>query len=122
MRFMVAHGHTFFWQRLDGLLGVLEREPVDQVDLGADRPVGPGRRPAHLLDDELGRAGEIGASHDVERALGMDQHLDCGIGRARLLDLLHRELGVHGADPRHRMTRVSGRKPRALTRSRSSAR
>ena len=77
---------------------MLEPEPVHEIDLGPDRPVGPGRRLPHLLDDELGRAHKVGVLDHVEGALGMDQDLDPGVLGARLVDLPAGELGVHRAE------------------------
>ena len=48
----------------------LVREAVDQMNLGGRRPIPipPGCLRTRL-DDELGRAADVGGLHDVERAL-----------------------------------------------------
>ena len=54
--------------------GVFVSQTVDQVYLGADRPLGPNRRLSHTLDDVFGGPDGIGSLNDVETALRMGYH------------------------------------------------
>ncbi len=63
------------------LSGILMLQPVDQIDLGADRPGRSRGRRRDRVDDELGRAIAIGRLDDLEPALRMDDHVDVRVGR-----------------------------------------
>ena len=60
------------------------REPIDEVDLGADGPdaIRPGSF-LHRLDDVFGRAAVVGRLHDVERHFGMHDDADARDAAAR---------------------------------------
>ena len=56
----------------DPLVGLLAFQPVDEVQLGADRPGRAGRRGADRPNDELGGTNQISLVDDVLRAFGMN--------------------------------------------------
>ncbi len=62
----------------DVLVRVQVGQPLDQVELGADRPARPGGRGLDRLDDELGRADQVGLEDHLVLALGVHQDLDVG--------------------------------------------
>ena len=81
----------------DRLVGVGVGEALDEVELGADRPDGAGLGGLDGLDDELGRADQVGLEHDLVRALGVDEDVDAGVLRAQLVDDVLGEAAVHRA-------------------------
>ncbi len=81
----------------DLLVGVGGGQPLHEVELGTDRPVRAGRRRLDGLDDELGRADEVGLEHHLVGALGVHQDLDVGVLGPELVDDVDREATVHGA-------------------------
>ena len=63
---------------------MLGGQAVDHVDLGADRPLDPGGRRRDRLEDELGRAVEIGRLHHLAPAFRVDDDLDARVIAPRL--------------------------------------
>src|SRR5258708_7431283 len=72
-------------------------EAIDEVDFGADGPLGARGRSLDGFDDALGRADLIGGLRDFETAFGMRNDANAGMPAANALDLLRREALVHGA-------------------------
>src|SRR5229473_1038407 len=71
-------------------------EAIDEVDFGADGPLGACGRSLDGFDDALGGADRIGGLRDFEAAFGMRDDANAGMLAADTLDLLRREALVHG--------------------------
>ena len=80
-------GADHWVQAEDGVLRVLGGEPVDHVDLGADRERGGLGGGCNGLPDEVGGTGGIGGVNHLHGALGVHDHIDAGEIGAGLLDL-----------------------------------
>ena len=78
IRYMVAHMQTIGDRKWIGLVGIFLGQAIDQVELGADAPGRAGGGWRDGLDDELGRADEVGGVDDLHHAFGMDQDLAVG--------------------------------------------
>jgi excinuclease ABC subunit C len=74
-------------ERDDLSIGVLGREPVDEVDLGPDRDRSPARRVGDGLDDVVRRADEIGHLDDLVGALRVHDHEAVWVLGSEPLDL-----------------------------------
>ena len=85
---MVAHMQTMGERKWMRLIGVFLSETIDEVQLGADAPGRPGGRFVDGLDDELGRADQVGCVDDLHHAFGMDQDLAVGKSAPKLLDVI----------------------------------
>src|SRR5712692_7823848 len=72
-------------------------EAIDEVDFGANGPLGACGRSLDGFDDALGRADLIGGLRNFETAFGMRNDANAGMLAADALDLLRREALVHGA-------------------------
>src|SRR5512133_1602516 len=66
----------------DLAVGMIMREPLDQVELGADRPLGSRLGLLDGFDDELGRADQVRLQHHLVLTLRMYQHVDAWNARA----------------------------------------
>ena len=69
------------------------------MQLGPDRPLRAARRLGDRLEDELGRADEVGRVDHRHHAFGVDQHLDPGVLPAELGDVRRLEHLVDRAMP-----------------------
>ena len=76
---------------------MLVLQPVDQMNLGADRPLAARRGGLDLLDDVGGAAGHVGLLHDLPLALGVDDHLHVRVVPPHVVDVLGAEQGVDRA-------------------------
>src|SRR5258708_4544343 len=84
-------------ERNDFVVPQFLAEAIDEVDFGADGPLGACGRSLDGFDDALGRADLIGGLRDFETAFGMRNDANAGMLAANALDLLRREALVHGA-------------------------
>src|SRR5207253_3131382 len=72
----------------DGAIGRhLRRKPVDEMNLGRNGPDRALWTVPHGLDDEFGRAAQIGSLHDLKSAFRMGDDLARRIPFAERLDL-----------------------------------
>ena len=88
IRYMVAHMQTIGERKWICLVGVFLSQAIDQVELGADAPGRAGGGLFDGLDDEFGRADEVGGVDDLHHAFGMDEDLAAGEPLAEVLDVL----------------------------------
>src|SRR5688500_6651401 len=79
------------------LVRVPRGQTADEVDLGADRPLGARGRLLDGLDDELGRAVQVALLDDLALALRVDEHLDARKLFADRVDVPRAEAPVDGA-------------------------
>ncbi len=84
-------------QEDDLLVGVRLGEPADEVQLGADGPLGAGLGRVQRLDDVLGGAHHVGGRDDLVLALGVHQHGHPGDARAHVVHRVDGEPAVHRA-------------------------
>ncbi len=85
-------------QRVDLLVGMVERQPVNHVDLGPDGELRARGRLLDLLAHLAGRPGEVRRGDDLLRALRVRHHDYARPLRARLVDVLRREVRVDVAE------------------------
>ena len=97
MRYIVAHMQTTGERKWISCSGCSCFRRVDQVQLGADRPLGARRGLLDLANDLAGRAADVGLVDDFHRALGMHQDLDARIFCAERIDVLRPEHLVDAA-------------------------
>src|SRR5260370_11851315 len=82
-------------ERNDFVVPQFLAEAIDEVDFGADGPLGACRRSLDGFDNALGRTDLIGGLRDFETAFGMRDDANAGMLAADALDLLRREALVH---------------------------
>ena len=88
------HGRAGADDRIEAenrLVRVFGRQPVDHVDLGADRQDRTRLGRFDGLADEVGRTRRVGRIHDRHRAFGMHDDLDAGIVGPGFVDLRNGE-------------------------------